>query len=442
MTNLVIIGGGPAGYESAIKAKKAGFNVTLIEKNELGGVCLWEGCIPTKTLLHSALFYESLKNGSSLGVELENYNLNINTIKKRKDSVITSLNQGIHFQMQQNDIHVIKGYGKIISPNQVEVNGNIINADYIFIATGSTNKLLPFLKKDIENVFYSTDLLNLNSVPSSLGIIGSGVIGSEFASLFSALGSEVTIFEALDKFLPILDSDISKRMSAALKRQKISIHTNVLVKDMTNIGNQVLVTYLEKEKEKEKVFDQVLIAIGRVPNINEKELQDIGIVFNNKGIEVNNDFQTNIKNIYAIGDVNGLSLLAHSAIFQGEVALNHILNKSHSISFDATPNVIFTSPEVAYVGEKEDDLIKGEYLVYKSFYSANGMAFLQEKVFGFAKVITNLNNEIIGAAILGEGASLLIAEMVVAINNKMSLTSFKEVIHAHPTLSEIWQNIE
>lgn len=443
MNKLIIIGGGPAGYETALAAKQAGLDVTLIEKETLGGVCLWEGCIPTKTLLHSAHLYQQMQKGDDFGVNASDVTLDFQKVQLRKNGLIFRLHEGIKLRLEQAQIPVIKGEAHVVDAHTVHVDQQFLSADTIMLATGSSGRNLRIPGSKLTRVLSAKQLLEVDEIPKRLIIIGSGVIGCEFASLFAAFGSEVTLLEAQPQILSLADSEITRRLQTAFKRQKIDVKTTVrVVKIEENENKSLQVHYLEKEQEKIVVGDYVLMAVGRQPNLDVVPLDQLKIAYNPSGIQVNAHFQTNIPSLYAIGDINGQSLLAHSAVFQGKAALHHLLKKPHQIGFDTTPNVIFTFPEIAFVGKKEEELIKGEYNVYKSLYTANAMAAVQEETYGFAKIITNLQGVMIGAHIIGKDASILIAEMVVALNNKMSLSAFRQVIHAHPTLAELWQDIK
>lgn len=440
MSKLLIIGGGPAGYETALLAKSLGVDVTLIEKQALGGVCLWEGCIPTKTLLHSASLYQKMQESDPFGIHTSDVKIDFQAVHVRKNGVIFRLHEGIKFRFEQAKIPILYGEATLIDAHHVLVNGQRYFADAIFLATGSHCRSLAIPGSDHPRVLNARSLLELQIIPDSLTIIGSGVIGVEFASLFSALGTKVTLLEAQPQILPFVDQEISKRLQVAFKRQKVEVATSVCVTQIEEDTQTLQVHYQEKNQTKIVTSDYVLVAIGRKPNVDTQSLDSLGIQTNAKGIVVNEHFQTSLPHIYAIGDVNGQSLLAHSAVFQGKVALHHWLQKPHSYHFQAIPNIIFSLPEIGYVGQKESDLIKGEYRVYKSLYSANCMASIQDETYGFAKIITDLNDIIIGAHIIGKDASLLLSEMVIAVQTKMTLPQFQTIIHAHPTLSELWQD--
>ena len=441
MNKLVIIGGGPAGYETAIKAKQAGLDVTLIEKNELGGVCLWEGCIPTKSLIHAAHLYQSMQKADQFGISATELTFDYTAMQVRKNGVIFRLHEGILFRLNKSGVRVIKGDAILLDPHTILVNQEKIEADIIFLATGSHCRSLSLPHPESERILYAKEALLLDVIPPSITIIGSGVIGSEFAALYRSLGSQVTMLELQSQLLPMVDEDISKRLAVAFKRSKIEVKTGVQVTHLSlDEQDKVVVHYLEKNKAFSLHSDYVLVATGRVPNLDQPSLNRVGIAYTPKGIQVNQHYQTNLSHIYALGDVNGTSLLAHSAIFQGEVALNHVLHRSHTINPAYTPNVLFTQPEIAYVGAKESELEAGTCRVYKSLYTANCMATIQEETYGFAKLLVRNDGKILGAHIIGSQASLLIAEMVVAIQKGCHYEEFQAIIHVHPTLSELWQD--
>ncbi len=442
MNKLVIIGGGPSGYETALQAKEAGFDVVVIEKNELGGVCLWEGCIPTKTLLQSAKQYKASLEAGKFGVIHNEPTLDYQAVLLRKSGVIFRLHEGIKYRMDQANIRVIKGEAHIVAPHRVFVNDEIIECDIIILATGSHCRSLPNISLFHPRILHAKDALNLTALPKSMLIVGSGVIGSEFASLYAELGVSVTMLEMQDSILPIVDSEVAKRLSVAFKRKGINVKTGVTIRKVEASDESIKVYFCEKNKEQSLQADYLLVAIGREPNLDKCELDRLGIAYTTRGIIVDEHYQTSIPSIYAIGDINGQSLLAHSAVFQGKVLLHHLNQSKNIIRLDLTPSVIFTLPEIAYVGKKENEFLPGEYKVYKSLYTANCMANIYDETYGFVKIITDINDVIKGAHIIGHDASLLIGEMVVAMNNTMTLAQFKAVIHAHPTLNEILQDVK
>ena len=430
--DIIIIGGGPGGYETALYAKENGFNVLLIEKDKLGGTCLNCGCIPTKTYNAIAKTIFEIKKSSNIGIEA-NYTFDFSKAKDKKNSVIAELQNGISFLLKKSGINVIEGFGKLIDKHSVSVNDEVYTGKYIIIATGSHN--LNTIIKGSEYALDSTDLLDIDEVPSNLVIIGGGVIGVEMATVFNQFGSNVTIFEGMDSILPSVDKEITRRLTSYLTRSGIKINTKTKVLEIKEHS----LVYDNGKEEVEVEFDKALLAIGRIPNISGIGLEEVGVEFTKRGIVTNDVFQSNVDNIYAIGDVNGKIMLAHYASFSGTVVIDHLLNKATNNY--PCPGAIFTLPEVATVGVTEDELKeKGiNYTVKKTMYRSNGKALAMDEVDGFIKVLV-VDERIVGCHIIGYDASTLIHEAVILMNSKVSTTEAKKYIFAHPTLSELFKN--
>jgi len=427
--DLIIIGAGPGGYELALAASKKNIDTLLIEEAKVGGTCLHHGCIPTKTLYHSAKLLKEANNFSSYGIEGK-LSFDFLKAKARVDEVVNNLESGIRFRLSKSEVDVIYGKAKLLSNTEVLVNGDIHKANYIVIATGSTPLTLQGISgKDVVN---SNDFLKLTSVPKNLVIIGAGVIGIEFASIFKLFGSNVEVIEAQSDILPFLDKEISKRLLAYLKNLGIKFNLNAKVLGVD--GNKVF--FETKGEVKDLSFDKLLVAIGRKPNLEGLGLDEAGIKYTNKGIEVNKNFQTNIPNIYAIGDVTGKVMLAHNATYMGYKVLNHILGEDVNIDFNLIPNCIFTFPEVASIGLSEEEAKGVDYKVSKYLFKANGKAHTIGEVDGFIKMIS-YDEKILGVHILGTNASELIHEAAILMNANLSINEAKNIIFAHPTLSEV-----
>jgi dihydrolipoamide dehydrogenase len=437
MIDLVIIGGGPGGYELALEARKENLNVVLIEKDKLGGTCLNYGCIPTKSFFKNAQVYNDIKNAKEFGVNLDNLVLDFSMVKKRKDEVVASLNQQIEFALERAGVTVIKGEARLIDTHLVQVNGKIIDAKYVVIAIGSTSKDLNIEGSSL--MIDSTDLLNLNELPKHLIIVGGGIIGVEFASIFNAFGVKVSILEYMDNILPTLDEEISKKMKLMLKKQGIDIYNGAKVTKVIENKGLKEVSYEVKDKPYTLCGDVILKAVGRVASLNSLNLSTIGIEVEKNFIKVDENFKTSVRNIYAIGDCNGKSLLAHSATYQGYYVLNHILGKESKINFSLTPSAVFSFPTIATIGltELEAKNKNINYRVSKYFYKANGKANAMNETDGFIKVLIDEHNYIIGCHILGCEADTLIHEVMMMMNGKIKVDNAKDFIHAHPTLSEI-----
>lgn len=431
MFDLVIIGAGPGGYELALEARKKNLTVLLIEEEKLGGTCLNWGCIPTKTYYKHAQLLREIKRASLFGIHLEGVQVDFARFHQRKEEVVKKLQDGIAFLLQKEKVDWIKGHATLIDSHTVEVNNETYQGKYIIIATGSK----PIELKGLEQAITSQALLDLQEVPSKLAIIGAGVIGMELACIFQALGSQVQIVEYMDCILPSADKELAKRMLSYLKSQNIQVH---LKSKATAYQNNIL--QFEKNNQIEEISCDVLLqAVGRKANFDEQACEKIGIAYTAKGITVNEHFQTSIPTVYAIGDCTGKLMLAHYATYSGYHVLHHILGEESAIRFDLTPSCVFSFPEMAWVGKTEEECKDEPYQVVKSFYRSNGKAIASEEQEGFVKLILK-DNKIIGAHIIGHEASILIHELAVLMHTDQSIQAMQNIIHAHPTLSEIIGN--
>lgn len=424
---LLIIGGGPGGYETAVEAAKRGLEVTLVSEGPLGGTCLNEGCIPTKTFCHYAELIEQ-----NLKARLD-CKPSFASAAERKQAVIEQLRGGI--DMLLKDVQVVQGRAEFKNSKTVLCNGQEYTADKIIIATGSVSASLPI--PGAESCLTSKEILELTKVPESLCVIGGGVIGLEFASIFRSFGSEVTVLEFCPNILPRFDVDLAKRLKQSLSKRGINIEVQAQVTRID--GNTV--TYIKKDKEFTVQADKILMAVGRRPNVEGVNLEAAGIDYTRKGITVNDRFETNVPGIYAVGDVTGGIMLAHAATYQGLRALNSICGQSDSIRFDLIPAAVFTMPEVATVGLTEEQCKEQnlEVRCLKSFYRANGKAVSMDETDGYCKIIVAQDNKIQGAHLMGAHASDLIHEIAAVMNLNGNLEQLQNVIHAHPTLSEVLQ---
>lgn len=431
MKDIIILGAGPGGYELALAASRRGLSVVLIEEHEVGGTCLHHGCIPTKAYYKSAEVLRELKQLSDYGIS-GTFSFDFSKTSDRKNEIVKTLTQGIKFLLNKAHVEWIYGRGKIISPNQVAVNGEIFEGKYIVIATGSSAAMLPLPGADSEGVMTSTELLELKDVPKKLVVIGGGVIGIELATIFNQFGTEVDVIEAMDSILPPVDREISKRLQIYLKGQGIRIHTKATV---SRIEAGLKVYFTEKDSEQTVAADKVLVAVGRRPNVNDIGLENTKVIYDRKGIKVNTFFQTNVPNIYAIGDVTGTMMLAHSASYSGYHVLKHILKEESLINFEVLPSCVFTFPEIASVGFTEDQCEEADVCVQKYYFKANGKALTINETDGFVKIIS-VCDIIRGVHILGPHASDLIHEFVPIMNRNIPISELNDYIHAHPTLSE------
>ena len=425
---LLIIGAGPGGYETAVEAAKRGLEVTLITDGPLGGTCLNEGCIPTKTFCHYA---ELIEHNLKAGLDCKP---SFAAAAERKQAVIEQLRGGI--DMLLKNVQVIRGKAQFKDSKTVVCEGQEYTADRIIIATGSVSASLPI--PGAESCLTSKEILDLTQVPESLCVIGGGVIGLEFASIFRSFGSQVTVLEYCPNILPRFDVDMAKRLKQSLSKRGINIEVQAQVTGID--GNTV--TYLKKDKEFTVQADKVLMAVGRRPNTDGLNLEAAGIDYTRKGITVNDRFETSVPGIFAVGDVTGGIMLAHAATYQGLHALNYICSQHDCIRFDLIPAAVFTMPEVATVGLTEEQCKEQELQVrcLKSFYRANGKAVSMDETDGYCKLIVAGDGMILGAHIMGAHAADLIHEIAAAMNLDCKLEQMQSVIHAHPSLSEIVQS--
>ena len=419
--DLAIIGAGWAGFNAAMKAGQSGYKVALIEKDKLGGTCLNRGCIPTKALIQSAKILSLAKKSSAFGVRSDSPSANFPEIQKRKEQIINQLNNGMQFMLKNKNINYIQGEAKIISPQELSLGDEKIKAKNILIATGSKPAELPDLKFDGKKVISSDDILNLESIPKSLLIIGGGVIGCEFASLFSVLGSNVAVIELLPQLLPQEDKETAKKLETIFKKRGIKVMTGVDAKAV-NFDN----------------YDLVLLAIGRRPNI--AGLGEIGIRLEKNRVAVDDYLATSIPNIYAAGDCIGGIMLAHYASYQGELAAANLgsADKKKADSC-AIPNCIFTDPEVASVGLSEEKARQSgiETKISRFDFQASGMARILGETEGFIKIVSHKQNgDILGASIIGPKATELIGILTLAVKSHLKAAQVRDTVFAHPTLSE------
>ncbi|MCU0651997.1 MAG: dihydrolipoyl dehydrogenase [Candidatus Omnitrophica bacterium] len=405
--DLAIIGAGWAGFNAAKKAQVAGLKVALIEKDLIGGTCLNRGCIPTKVLLQSAKVCNLSKKAKNFGITISEAKVNFLEIQARKDKIISQLRQGMEFLLKGVD--VIQAEAKIVGEHTLETGGKIIEAEHILIASGSKPIELTGFKFDGKKILTSDDILNLKEIPKSLLIIGGGVIGCEFATLFSSLGSEVTIAEKLPQLLPSEEPEVAKKLELALKKKGIKVNTNIDAASI-NVDN----------------YSCILVCVGRRPE--EK-------------ISVDDFLRTATPSIYAAGDCIGKLMLAHYAAYQGEMVIENILhpNSAKKYSSANVPSCIFTDPEVASVGLKESEAKNNGFdiKINKFDFLASGMARILDETEGFIKIITDKRTDkILGASIIGPRATELIGIFTLALSSELTAAQIKNTIFAHPTLSE------
>ena len=438
---LLIIGAGPGGYETALLAARKGIEVTLIEKGPVGGTCLNEGCIPTKAFCRHAQMLDELEEAETLGIKNLNYTFDFQTAVDRKEQIVGQLRQGVEGLLRHKLIHCIEGTARFVNAHTVQVNEQTYAADHIIIATGSVPQILPIPGNNLPGVITSREILNLKQIPKRLCVIGAGVIGLEFASIFNSFGSQVTVLEYCKEILPRFDTDLAKRLKQSLGKRGIEIQTQAQVQKIEKAEDGSLkVSFMKKEKEEQTEADYVLMAVGRRANTESLNLDDIGIAYNKRGIEVNENMQTSLPHIYAIGDINGRQMLAHAATFQGVRALNHILGENDSLDLNIIPAAVFTQPEAATVGLTEEDCKAQNipYRCHKSFFRANGKAVCLNETDGFCKLLSHKENgKILGGHLFGPHAADLIQEITVLIQRQATIGELSNIVHAHPTLGEV-----
>ena len=442
---LTIIGGGPGGYETALKAAERGLEVTLVTAGPLGGTCLNEGCIPTKTLRRSADVADRVAEASTFGVNAVSEGIDWQKILSRKEEVVSQLRGGVEFLLKKAKVTVLQGKASFVDGRTVRVvypdgTETLVESDAIFVATGSVSASLPI--PGAELALDSAALLSVNEIPRRLCVIGAGVIGLEFASIFRSLGSEVQVIEYCKEILPRFDTDLSKRLKQSLSRKGISIETSASVQRIDRLPDGMLdVTYLKKEQEQHAVSDTVLMAVGRRPALGSMNFADIGVK-TERGVVVDEHFETSVPGVYAFGDLIGGYMLAHVATFQGLHALNHLTGVPDGIRFDVVPAAVFTSPEAASCGLTEDACKEQGIAVrcLKSHFRANGKALSMGDTDGFCKVVVSEEDgRLLGCHLFGPHAADLIHEMSALIARGVTLGEFRDLIHAHPTLSEVLQ---
>lgn len=441
--DIAIIGGGPGGYVAAIKAAQLGAKVCVIEKEKLGGTCLNRGCVPTKALYRNAELLNTLKNIEEFGIIVDNYRLDIDLMLKRKDKVVEQLVTGIDKLLKANKVEVIKGNGEILDKNTIAVqlsegSRKEVKAKNIIIASGS-NTAVPPIPGVAEDIYTSESILNFKEIPKTLTIIGGGVIGMEFAGIFNAMGTEVTVIEFLPSILAQVDLDLTKRLNVLLKKRGIKINVSTKVNSIEKVNGEFKVNCENKKGEISFNSAAVLIAAGRKANFHREELEGLEIEYTKQGIKVDDNMETSLKGVYAIGDVNGISMLAHAASHQGIIAVKHIISGEAASKSSIIPSCIFIFPEIAYAGITEEEAKeKGiEYVTSKFLFGANCKALTLGETEGLVKVIAKKeDNTIIGVHIMGPHASDLIHEGVLAIEKHLKAEDITEIIHAHPTLSE------
>lgn len=452
--DVVVIGAGPGGYVAAIRCAQLGLTTACIErgihdegKATLGGTCLNVGCIPSKALLDSSHHYEHLhKHAKDHGITAKEISIDVAAMQKRKEKIVKTLTQGIAGLFKKNGVTWLEGSGKLTAERDIEISdreGNVVAtvaATNIIVATGSVPAAIAPAVVDHNAIVDSTGALNFTAVPETLGVIGAGVIGLELGSVWRRLGSEVVILEALPEFLASADKDVAKEAKKLLGRQGLDIRLGTKVTATEVSGATVKVTYETADGEQTLDVEKLIVAVGRVPNTSGLGAEDAGLVLDDRGfVEVDGDCRTNLEGVYAIGDVVRGPMLAHKASEEGVAVAERIAGQSPHIDLERVPWVIYTWPEIAWVGATEQGLeVEGRELAIGKFpFMASGRGHAMGEVDGFIKVIADAHDDtVLGVHIIGPGASELIAEAVLAMEFGASAEDIARTVHAHPTLSE------
>ncbi len=439
--DVVVIGSGPGGYPAAIKLAQHGKKVALVEAGDIGGTCLNRGCIPTKTLLSNAEVLHTIRHAHEYGIHTGPVSFDFDAMIQRKDSVVAQLRKSLEGLIKSHGVTIIKGFASFLSPKEIKVKGEescIIHTKNTIIATGSEPKNIAAFAFDNTHIHSSTSILNLATLPSSIVIVGGGVIGCEFASLYHALGCKVTLVEALERLLPLECETISSFMKDSFTKRGITIHTSAFVDKVTKEKDGVHVLLKNGTVIQGEI---ALVAIGRELNSAKLGLDKAGVITDRESIPVDASMRTNVPGIYAIGDVVAKTMYAHTATHQGLVAAHTIAGHPSQMNYDAVPGVIFTRPEIGSVGLSLKQALARGYAASSAAYPFQALGKAQASLHtdGFAQIVADVKTgQILGAQVVGYEASNLLAPITYAIANELTLDSITETIHAHPTLAEAW----
>ena len=418
--DLVVLGGGPGGYSAAFRAAELGKKTAIIDDNNLGGVCLNWGCIPTKSLLKNAEVMDLINSSSDYGISVKDIQVNFDFIVQRSIKARERLSKGIHYLVKKNQVDFYSGFGKFIDNKIVDINGAQISAQNFIIATGSSPKSLSNINSNSDKIVYSKDIFSMDTLPTSLTIIGAGAIGAEFAYFFSSFGTKVTLIEAEDRILPNEDKEISTWLEKAFKKRKINILTSTIAENIDD--------------------EKILISVGVEGNSSGFGLKNLGVeITDNNHIKVDQDGKTTIDNIYAVGDVIGPPWLAHVATAEGIYVAELLCDSAPiKIDYNSIPNCTYCKPEVASIGLTEESLLEQSINFKKahSFFNSNGKAVAVGSTDGFIKILVDDSNHILGAHIIGSNATEMISEISVIKSNNLTIDNVLSSVHPHPTFSE------
>ena len=444
--DLIVIGSGPGGYVCAIRAAQLGLKVCCVEKRKtLGGTCLNIGCIPSKSLLHASQIYSDTKSYADIGINIDNVKLDLSKMMSSKDESVKGLTDGIQFLFKKNKITHIQGFGKITGKNEVTILNDeasqIINGKNIVIATGSEVSVPDDVIIDEKDILSSTGALSLDKVPDKLVVIGAGYIGLEMGSVWSRLGSKVTVIEYADKIVPNMDNEISDQFQKILIKQGIDFKLSTAFKKINKKNDKLYVAIETQQGQASEIScDKVLISIGRKPYTFGLNLEKVGVKTDEKGfIITKNNFQTSVENIFAIGDCKLGPMLAHKASEEGTALAEIIVGQAGHVNFDTIPSVVYTSPEVASVGKTEEELKSANisYKVGKFPFTANAKAKIMHQTGGFVKILSDATSDkVLGVHMIGADVGNMIAELALAMEFGASSEDIARTCHAHPTLTE------
>lgn len=445
--DVVVVGGGPGGYVAAIRAGQLGLKTACVEADKLGGVCLNVGCIPTKALLSSALLVNELGSAEGHGISFDGFSVDLGPAQKRSRTVAARLSKGVAFLFRKNGVEHVEGYGRLRGNGEVAVEAGgqerVLKARHIIVATGSRPRSLPFLQIDEERIWSSTGALFQTKAPESLVVVGAGAVGMEFADIYNAYGTKVTVIEALDRVLPVEDADSSKAVARSFKKRGIKIFTGARIESTSVADQSVAVSFRDaKGKDQELVAEYVLSAVGRIPNTEDAGLERAGVKLAEGGfVAVDKTMRTNVPGVWAVGDCAGAPLLAHKGMHEGVVAAEQIAGSSdHVVDYSNIPNCTYCHPEVASVGLTEEQAKEqGLDIEVGNFpWVGNGRALAAGGTpEGFVKVVRDKRySEVVGAHIVGPHATELIAEFVLARHLESTVEEIDRAMHPHPTLSE------